>query len=226
MHAELLAQFGQLVLVAFTLKRDEHADLAEVRSDCIVHIGHDDAVGDRNGLHAADLLVLADGRNIVGQLVADGATGRIVGSLQRFHVVTSRAKRDLGGLADEILELVVLGNEVGFRVHFDGNTLGAFDGNADETFGGSPARLLLSSGEALGAQCVDRSFDIAVCGFECLLGVHHARAGLFTEGFYVSGSECSHGIFLLEMMCGHRASWIAARRVTPLCDERVMAPGR
>ena len=98
--------------------------------------------------------------------------------------------------------------------------------NADETFGGSPARLLLSSGEALGAQCVDRSFDIAVCGFECLLGVHHARAGLFTEGFYVSGSECSHGIFLLEMMCGHRASWIAARRVTPLCDERVMAPGR
>ena len=69
MHAELLAQFLELGGIAFAFERDEHADLAEVGRHCVVHVGHDHAVGDRNGLHTAELLVLADGCDIVGQLV-------------------------------------------------------------------------------------------------------------------------------------------------------------
>ena len=115
-------------------------------------------------------------------------------------IVATSAERDLRGLANEILELVVLADKVGFRVHLDGHALGAFHGNTDETFGRGTARLLLGGGEALGAQRVDSGFDIAIGGFERLLGIHHARAGLLAQGFYVSSSECSHGVFLLDMM--------------------------
>ena len=206
MHGQLLAQFLELGGVAFALERDEHADFAEVGRHGVVHVGHDHAIGDRNGLHAADLLVLADGRDIVRQLVGNAAAIGIISRLERFDIVGRGLERDLRGLADEVLELVVLRDEVGFRVHFDGNALGAFDGNADETFGSGAARLLLGSGETLGAQRVDCGFDIAVRSFESLLGVHHACAGLFAQSLYVSSSECSHGVFLLDMMCGHRAS--------------------
>ena len=125
MHRDLLAERFERVLVRLALERDENADLAEVRRDRIVHIGHNDAVIDRDGLHAADLLVFADGGDIVGQLVGNGAAGGIVLRLQGFDIVAVGSDRDIGDRTDEVLEPVVLGDEVGFRIDLDGNALGA-----------------------------------------------------------------------------------------------------
>ena len=60
-HRDLLAQRLEHVGTSFRFQRDKHADLAEARRGGVVHVGHDEARRDRDGLHAADLLVLADG---------------------------------------------------------------------------------------------------------------------------------------------------------------------
>ena len=178
--------------IGFAFERDEHADLAEVRRNRVVHIRDDEALIDRDGLHPADLLVFTDGRDVVGQLVADRAAIGVIHGLERFDVVAVRAQRDLRRLAHEVLELVVLGDEVGFRVDLDRDTLGAFDGDADQPFRCGTAGLLLGGGETLGTQRVDRGFDVAIGGFESLLRIHHARAGLLAEFLYVSGGKSGH----------------------------------
>src|SRR3546814_2823840 len=70
-------------------------------------------------------------------------------------------KHDPGDLANELLELLVLGDEIGFRIDLDGGAGGARDGDTDQPFGGGAARLLLRGRKALGAQPVDRGFHVA-----------------------------------------------------------------
>src|SRR3546814_11294735 len=78
-------------------------------------------------------------------------------------------------VADEALELFVLRDEVGFAVHFDHRAAIAVGGDADETLGGDAAGLLGGGGEALGAQPVDRRFDVAAIFGERLLAVYQDR---------------------------------------------------
>jgi hypothetical protein len=89
-HRDLLAQRFEHVGTGFGFERDEHADLAEVRRSGIVHVGHDETVGHRNVLQATQLLVFTDGRDVVGQLVGNGAAVGIGSSLERFDVGRSR----------------------------------------------------------------------------------------------------------------------------------------
>ncbi len=64
---------------SLALERDEHADLAEAGRDCALCMYGDDHALARPSTrsHAADLLVLADRRDVVGQLLAHGAATRI-----------------------------------------------------------------------------------------------------------------------------------------------------
>src|SRR5690606_27277555 len=125
-----------------------------------------------------------DGRNIVGQNVGNGAAVWVCSSLKSVHIVSVQRQSNSGCLANEVLELLVLCNEVGFRVHFKSNTAGAFNSNANQAFCCGTAGLLLSGRKALGAQCVNSSFDVAVSFVQSLLGVHHASAGHFAELLY------------------------------------------
>lgn len=99
---------------------------------------------------------------------------------------------NLGDVADDTLEGIVTSNEVGFGVDFDDNGRCAGAGNADEAFGSRAARLLVSLGDALGAQPVDRGFHVAGGLGECLLAVHHACAALFAQFLYQCSRDFSH----------------------------------
>ena len=58
--------------------------------------------------------------------------------------------------------MLVLGDEIGFRIDLDERAALALDGDADEALGGGAAGLLGGGGQALGAQPVDRGFHLAV----------------------------------------------------------------
>ena len=96
------------------LERDEHADLAEAGRLRVVHVRHDAAAGDGDAPDPAQLLVLADRRDVARKLVADGAAARIGRGAQRLDIIGLCVERDLRGLAHKILKLLVLGDEVGF----------------------------------------------------------------------------------------------------------------
>jgi hypothetical protein len=117
--------------------------------------------------------------------------------LSAFDVVRALRQRDLGGLADEVLELVVLGDEVGLRVDLDRNPASAVDGDADEALGRGAARLLGRRGKALGLERVDRRLEVAAGVVERLLAVHHPGAGALAEVLHVGGCV-SHCLVLLE----------------------------
>ena len=177
----------ELVGIALAFERDQHADLAEIRRGSVVDVRHDHAMLDRDRLHPADRLVLTDRRDVAGQLVGDRAAARIVGGLERVDIVAAAVQRDLRHVADEVLELLVLGDEIGLGIDLDGHALRAGDGNADEALGRGAARLLGSRGKALGAQCVDRRLDIAAAFVERLLAIHHAGAGALAQVLHVKG---------------------------------------
>jgi len=141
-----------------------------------VDVGNDTTLRNRDALCAADHLVFTNGCDIVGQDFLHRAAIGMCSRENGVGVVSAKAQRNAGDLADEILELFVLGNEVGLTVDFNGRTLGAVNGNANKTFGRSAARLLGSSGKTLGAQQVNCGFHVAIGFFERLLGVHHAGA--------------------------------------------------
>ena len=144
----------------------------------------------KNG-RAAKRLVLANLRNIVGQLLLDGAPLGILSSTERFHVGTV-LKHELRDVADEILENLVLRDEIRLGVHLDDRAVIAFDGDADETLGGRTAGLLGGRRQALGAQPVDRRFHLAVRLGKRLLAVHHAGAGALAQFLHTRGRDLSH----------------------------------
>ena len=101
-------------------------------------------------------------------------------ALERLDIVAD-VERDLGDVADELLELLVLGDEVGFRIDLDQRALGAFDGDPDEALGGGAAGLLGGGRQALGAKPVDRGFHVALVLGQRLLAIHHAGAGALAQ---------------------------------------------
>ena len=101
-------------------------------------------------------------------------------------------QRELGDVADEILEELVLGDEVGFRIHLDDGAAIALDGDADEALGRRAAGLLGGGRQTLGAQPVDRGFHLAVGLGERLLAVHHAGAGALAQFLHSRGRDLSH----------------------------------
>src|SRR3546814_8899345 len=91
--------------------------------------------------------------DLAGELFLDGAAGRPRRLGERVDVGAG-LQRDAGDDADEFLELLVLGDKIGFAIDLDDRAPGALDGNADQALGGGAAGLLGGGGEALGAQPV------------------------------------------------------------------------
>ena len=106
--------------------------------------------------------------------------------------IVTQFERDRSHVANEGLELLVLGDEIRLRVHFDRSTLGARYFDADQALGRSAAGLLGGRGEALGAQPVHRHRHVAIGFGQRLLAIHHARAALFAQVLYRSCRDLGH----------------------------------
>src|SRR6185312_8562460 len=163
-----------------TLERDENADLPEAGSNLIVHVRHDCALPDLQQRCSAKRLILPDLGDIVGQFLLNRTAARILCCTESFDV-GPLLQRKLRNVADELLENLVLGDEVCFRIDFDDGTARPFDGDRDQALGGRPARLLCGGGEALRSKPIDRCFHLAVGFRQRLLAVHHAGAGALAQ---------------------------------------------
>ena len=160
-------------------------------------------VGDVGGLgkagEAADLQVLADGHDLLGQGLGDGQLAAGVLALEQGgHVGRVVVEDDLADVLDELLEQLALGAEVGLAVDLDDGgdaALGA-DAGIGHALGRDAAGLLRGLGKALLTQPVDCLVHIAVGGLERLLAVHHADVGHLTERFHILSGK-SHDCFLL-----------------------------
>ena len=152
--------------------------------------------------------VLADRGDRILDAFSNGLAGcRVVRSGNGLDR-TVGANGDVGDAANEVLEGIVAGNEVGFGVDFDDDGLGAVARNADQAFSSGAARLLVGLGDALGAQPVDRGFHVAIGFGEGLLAVHHACAGLFAQFLHHC---CSNMLIFLPLVCSAGASRKPAR---------------
>jgi hypothetical protein len=88
---------------------------------------------------------------------------------------------EFGNAADDILELFVAGNEVGFGIDFHGSGLGAGGHQTNQTFGSDAISLLGGLGQTTGAQPIDSSFHVAIGFGQSLLAVHHPDASRVAE---------------------------------------------
>ncbi|CUW96263.1 hypothetical protein AGR1B_Cc80149 [Agrobacterium fabacearum S56] len=197
MHGDLAADGAQNGLVANRLQGNENAKLADAFAGSIVDVGRDNAVLDFECCRTAQRHVLADGGDRVLDAVGNGLAGcRIGGGADGFNGAVG-GERYLGNAANEILERVVAGNEVGFGVEFDNNSLVTHGGDADQTFGSRTARLLVGLCDALGAQPVDRRFHVAIGFSKSLLAVHHACAGFLAQFLHHCGCDFGHCLPLI-----------------------------
>ena len=132
-----------------------------------------------------------DEKPIVSEVIwnrqRDGAPLGIGGGLQRLNVGDGPGQRHLRGVAHKVLELVVLGDEVGFGVHLDGDAGIARNGHAHQTLGGGAAALLGSGSQTLGTQRVHGGFKVAIGLVESLLAIHHASASTLAQVLHVGG---------------------------------------
>src|SRR6266852_4304441 len=76
--------------------------------------------------------------------------------------------------------------------------------HADQAFGRDAAGLLGGGRQALGAQPVDRLFEVALDFAQRLLAIHHARAGLLAQFLDQGCSDLSH---VLLRLCTCRCNW-------------------
>ena len=100
------------------------------------------------------------------------------------HILHTRAGSDLHRhIAEQLLEHVATGHEVGFAVDFDQHTDAGsrVDVATNRTFSGSTARLLFGAGNAFLAQPFDCLVGITISGCKSFLAVHHSRASLVTQ---------------------------------------------
>ena len=114
-----------------------------------------------------------------------------MGSAQRLDV-RAVLQSKLGNVADELLEELVLGDEIGLRIDLDDRAASALDGDPDEPFGGGASGLLGGGGETLGAEPIDCGLHLALGFGKRLLAVHHAGAGALAQFLDSRGRNLSH----------------------------------
>ena len=193
LHCNILADLGS-VDAALNSEVDEHADLA-----ACVDICHGGVLGVT--LEAADLEILADGHDLLGQSLGNGELGAGVlavhESLNILGVVLEDYLADILNESDEKLALCA---EVGLAVDLDNGAdaaLGA-DLGICHAFCGDASGLLCGLGKALLTQPLDCLIHIAVGLGQGLLAVHHTDIGHLTESFYILSGK-SHYIILLSL---------------------------
>ena len=111
-----------------------------------------------------------------------------VGGLQRIDVGGLRGHRGGNDLVGHLLELVVLGDEVGLAVQLDQRTvLGR-----DQTLGGGTLGALADVLGALDAQQLDGLVEVAVGFDQRVLAVEHAGAGQLPQSLDVGSGVVRH----------------------------------
>ena len=95
--------------------------------------------------------------------------------------IRAEGERHLGDVHDDLLECGVAGHEIGLGVDLDHDGFTHAGVNADQTFRGSAAGLLVGLRNALGAQPVDGRLHVAIRLGQRRLAIHHARAGELAE---------------------------------------------
>ena len=149
---------------------------------------------------AADLDVLADDHDLLGDHLADGQLGAgVLAVLQGLDVCGSVRSDDLGDILDEIDEQRGLGSEVGLGIDLDDDADAVLDGGVSHALGSDAAGLLGGLRQALFTQPLNGLVHIAVILGQCLLAVHHADVGHFTQFLDISSSKC-HGYILLYLL--------------------------
>ena len=192
MHGELTAELAQRGGVGRRLERHQHADLAQARNELVVHVADHDALGHFEARDAAQVHVLADGGDEMGQVSLDGLVERRhMGLLDRVDIVAV-LDRELGDAGHQFLELVVAGDEIGLGVNLDDDADLAVGRDADQALGGDAPGLLGGGREALLAQPVDGLLDVAADFAQRALAIHHARARLLAQLFDQSGGDLCH----------------------------------
>ena len=188
LHGDVLADLGG---VNAALDSQVHQYGAGAAGMDVGHVGGVGKAGE-----AADLQVLTDGHDLLGHDLGDGQlTAGVLAGHESVDVGGVVIEDDLADILDELNEQLALGAEVGLAVDLDHGAdaaLGA-DLSKGHTLGRHAAGLLCGLGKALLTQPVDCLVHIAIGSLECLLAVHHADIGHFTESFYVLSGK-SHFI--------------------------------
>ncbi|CUX21947.1 hypothetical protein AGR4B_Cc60900 [Agrobacterium tumefaciens str. CFBP 5621] len=197
MHGNLAADRVQNGLVAVRLQGNENAELADAVAGSVVDVGRNNTVRHFECSRAAQRHVFADRRDRVLDAVGNGLAGCRIGRSGNSVNGAVGGEGNLGDTADEVLERIVAGNEVGFGVQLDNNSLVTHGGNADQTFGSRTAGLLVGLCDALGAQPVDRRFHVAIGLSKSLLAVHHACARLLAQFLHHCGCDFGHCLPLI-----------------------------
>ena len=186
MHANLLAE-----LFGAALQRNQNTDLAHAVGRRVVDIGRNNVTFD--SCHTAQRHVLADGGDLVGDHVGHGLATH-VGSFERLNV--RNTQRGFGNPANHLLEVGVLGDEVGFRVDLDGHTLATGNLDGHKALGCGTTGFLGRLGQTFGAEPINGRVHVAVGFHQRFFGIHHARASHFAQFFHLCSSD-RHGLALL-----------------------------
>lgn len=166
------------------IKANQHADAAAA-----VDIRHAVALVAQE---STDAQVLADDQDFIPQGVGHGLLPFIGQGGQGRHVGGVLLGHNLGQSLDEILEIRVLGHEVGLGVHFDDHAhlLGVVHIGVDKALGGNAGGFFSRGGQALFPQEIDGLLHVAIAGGQRFFAVHHAHAGLLAQGLDVFRSKC------------------------------------
>ena len=147
--------------------------------------------------NAADGHVLADLGNQIGKSglnsIGSAGIGLVLESLNIGNILF---QRNAGNIVAEFIETGIPGNEVGFAVDFNNESLAVIRSVSNYACGGNAASLLGSLGLAVLAHVINSNFDVAVSSHKSLLAVHHAGAGAVTELLYESSGNVSHLVIL------------------------------
>ena len=129
-------------------QRDDHRDLAEAVGDLRVDVAIDRALHLQRR-DATRRQILADGGDARGDRLGDDAAARIGLAGELLGVLRAGLQRDSRDIVDELLEVVIAGDEVGLGIHLDDDADAILDDRGDETLGGHAAGLFGGLGEAL-----------------------------------------------------------------------------
>ena len=145
---------------------------------------------------AADGNLLTDRNGRIADQVGNGLAAVVHESLghQGVHISGVGQSNLLGNLVGEADEVIGLGNEVSFAVHFDDRADGAFIVGVlgHNAFSGDTAGLLGSLAQSLFTQPFNGLVHISVALNQSLFAIHHAGAGALAQLFNHSGSNCCH----------------------------------
>ena len=162
MHGKLFAELPQFFGIAFGLQSHDHRDLPQPRCRSRMNIMCDDARLHGKTACTPQPQVLADGRDQSGQSILD-TFGRIgPGQRRKSRDVTITIESEVGTVTHEVLEHVIVGHEVGFRIDLDDRSPAAIhrNGRRHEAFGCHTAGLLGCRGQSLGTEPVDSGLHV------------------------------------------------------------------